>query len=351
MKINFNNNRILQAKQSKKENKVNSGVSFAGNDKHIIKKRIIPLSLAVMAGIGLLKSCDKNINKTTTDVEGVKIVTINTDNKSNDAIIETLNNFKNNIGSNSEFLDNIEIQIVDKYKHLDDSNSFNIYLKNKSGLENEKGRSFYSDGKIKSYVVIQEKAHNGVDKILTYTEDGVLSIIPSLKHSFMHEIGHQFDQYFGHDHNSDTALSWDAILLEKEQSEDENPYSFAPSDAENEIRDKYYASSSLSDKDDFIKALVKDYENIKQIKETNPKDLICNFSYYTQGIDFSADEITYDMVKNLDYTRSEVYANLFAYLTGESDGDKKDFFYNFPNSLKVVKNDIESILNYKVSLD
>ena len=34
----------------------------------------------------------------------------------------------------------------------------------------------------------------------------------------MHEVGHQFDYYFGHDHNADFAVKWDSIMAVKEQT-------------------------------------------------------------------------------------------------------------------------------------
>ena len=70
-----------------------------------------------------------------------------------------------------------------------------------------------------------------------------------------------------------------------------------------------------------------------------------NLNYFLSGINLE-EKITDDVVNLQDASRAEVYANLFAYATGENNGDKEAFLNNFQNSYKVVKKDIKNFLGF-----
>ena len=340
---NFNNVNFkgLFSHPKKKENPV----STVPKVEKPIYKKASPYILAglMLAGVKTCSNMD-NVNYQSEDMYGnMKIECVNVKPEVKDSIVAPVLELKSKLNKENDFLDDLEIDIVDKYNSLDDSHSFKTFLKNEENTENDKGCSLYSDNNLRKVIVIQKDAHGFADKLHNYVEIGVNSEIPSIKQTLLHEVGHQFDQYFGHNPNSEIALKWDSIMLAKDKDPKTNPFIFNMSNDDFEINKAYRNSSGLSDKEEFKAAIQKDFQHITKLKKMDEYLLSSDYEYYTQGIDLSK-PITMEDVQSADYARGEVYANLFGYAMGGQDGDKKVFLENFQHSLKVVQSDINKYI-------
>lgn len=338
-----------------KDIQTNKNLSFCGTkeDNKILKnnkntksywKNFFPYVLSGF--LTLSSSCQSN--KGLSNVENfnqTKVEYFNVKKETKDSLDVTLKTLKSKLNSDNDFLKDVDVVITKTYDDMDDSHSFKRFLKSQNDTELDKGISFYSDKKIKRIIIVQEKSHdNEADKSLNEAMGLGYTAMPTLRHSLMHEIGHQFDEYFGHDHDSELAKQWDNIVYSKEIDSKQNPYSFDTTDGELDVQVDYEYSSGLSDKPEFQQALQKDLVHIAKLRKNKSSHLACNLNYYTQGIDFNK-PITKQAVDLADYARSEVYANLFAYAMGENDGDKRDFTENFKNAYKVVQNNIQQYIN------
>ena len=301
-------------------------------------RKAIPYVAAGMLLCGGIKSCSNETFSGTEDHDNIKVEYFNVKKETKDSVMYPLYYLKSKLSADNKFLDNIEIDIADDYKNLDDINSFREYIKNNGDAKNDKGCSFYSDNNLSRRIALQESAHN-TDKVLNFVRNGRLSALPAMRQSLMHEIGHQFDNYFGHDHDAKFATTWDSIMLAREKDPYLDPYSYPVSCDDKKAQKKYIWNSGLSDRNVFYEAFKKDLETVKKIKDKDPSRLPRNIDYYIALIDFSK-ELTYKDIENAEHARSEVYANLFSYATGQDDGDKEKFITCFSNSYKVVKNDI-----------
>ena len=263
-----------------------------------------------------------------------------------DSVAAPVLRLKSRIPKEENFLDNLEIDITNDIKNLNDSNSFRRYIKRGRVYgydEYMKGVSFYSDKKLPRIIIVQEQTHRG-DNFLNYfiSDDNVE--ISALKQTVMHEIGHQFDEYYGHDHNAELAQKWDSILYSKEKDPCLTPYSFCCYGDANQIDTEYHKNNDLSDKKEFHDAMLTDINNIKNI---NKKDLPCNIHYYVSTSDI--DKIwTANDVEQAEHTRTEVYANLFSYALCEDEGEREKFIKCFPKCYDVVKKDISKYLKIEL---
>ncbi|MBR1521456.1 MAG: hypothetical protein IJ635_09490 [Bacteroidaceae bacterium] len=274
-----------------------------------------------------------------------KIEYINIKQETRDSISVTLKRFMARLNDKNHFLNGTEIDIVKTYDDLDDMHSFKTFLrKGDDVLYNERGTSFYSDNKIDRIIVVREDSYGWSDKLINGTSDlGIgYSVIPSIRQTLMHEVGHLFDEYFGHDHNAVFAKEWDSLMWEKEKDETLNPYLFDLADAEEEMYSTYKKRSGLSDTQEFKEAYLKDLKFLAKLKETSPDEMPVNWEYYTQEVDWK--HLNSKTVENVDQARTETYANAFSYAVGEIDGGKNFFVSGFKNSYKVVMKDIEKYL-------
>lgn len=312
-------------------------------------KILAPVALASIIGLGNINSCSERISDSDV-INGTTIEYINVEKETRDSISKPLFILKSKLNKNNDFLKDVDINIVKNYKDLDDSHSFKTYLKSGNINYNEKAISFYSDNKLKKMIVVQEKAHDNYgDKLMALDVNGQISSIPSMRMSLMHEVGHQFDEYFGHDHNSKFAKDWDNLMYKKELDSENNPYSFDLDNNENIIYKTYNKKSGLSDSKEFKEAMLKDLRHIAKLKEmkTRTDSIPCSIDYFTPKIDYKK-PITTQHVESADDARAEAYANLFSYAIGENDGDKNYFLNAFSNSYKVVCKDIEKYLGKSI---
>lgn len=343
------NNTIPFGDKYKPDEFLSSKLTKISKQKKPFFKRISTYIMGGILAITGAASCDSGEKSHgITNVDNMKIEFFNVDKQTKDSILTPLITLKSKLDKSNDFLDDVDIDITGSYKDLDDGNSFRKFLKSGENTIENKACSFYSDGKLKRRIVVQEDAHGFADKFYNLTTNGKFSALPPMKHTLMHEVGHQFDYYFGHDHNADFAVKWDSIMETKEKHPNMNPYNFDILPRETQANIDYFWNSGLSDKEDFYNAIIKDYKHIAELKKKDSDKIgLTVMSSFTEGIDFSK-KITPEMVDLAENARTEVYANLFAYALGEDDGDKSRFVENFKNAYKVVKKDIKEHLHIDV---
>lgn len=301
-------------------------------------------TLACLVGLsilfGSLTSCfSRNKINSEEIINNINIEYTGVNPETADAVKDAISDFaeKNDI----DFLENVNLTVVDEYKNLNTTNSFQQYMKQSENRDNEKGCSFYSDSRLPKNILIQESAHNA-DKIMNILSGNELSNYKFIRQTLLHEIGHQFDSYYGHDHNDEFAKVWDEIQYQREKNPQLSPYT-TPKDNKSIIaKINYNSENGLSDKPEFKQAILKDLNKIAKLRESN--QLASNIDYYISDIDFST-ELNEDDIDLYDGVRAEVYANLFSYAIGEDDNNKAKFVNNFINSFKVVQKDIKKYIS------
>ena len=259
-----------------------------------------------------------------------------------DSLMKPVYVLKSKLNKSNDFISGIQIDVAHSLKNITPKDDWQEYVKANESDNDFMGTSFYSDSKLKKRIAIQEISHRGyatIDK-----NSGKLTVLPAMRHTLMHETGHHFDNFFGHDHNSKLALQWDSVLYAKEKNPFTSPYDFEMNIKDEQIDSMNVLCNDLSDKTEYKKAFLKDFNNLKNIpKNKLPKDI----EYYTS--DFNIMKVMKESDLNeADYIRSEVYANLFAYAMGENDGNKEKFVKSFANCNRVVKKDIAKFLKIVV---
>ncbi len=318
------------------------------NNKPFLKRMAAYLCGGLLT-LGGATSCTESTPRVSDSemLDNVKVQYFNVEKETRDSIMTPLITLKSKLTSENDFLKGVEVDVTKTYEDLDNGNSFRRFLKAEEYTDLDKGCSFYSDKNLKRRIVIQEGAHGAADKALYGSVTGQYTALPSMRQSLMHEVGHQFDQFFGHDHNADFALKWDSIVADKARDPNMNPYTLEVKPQDMDARVDYFWNSALSDKPEFQDAILKDFEHVANLKKQKSKYIACNIDYYTDGIDF-AKKITPEMVDLAEFARTEVYANLFSYAMGQRDGDERDFLDNFKNAYRVVKKDIKEHLHIDV---
>ena len=221
-------------------------------------KRIC-LVLDVLFKVLLVSSCSFEQRISVTEYYGTtKVEYINVTQEAKDSLDVTLKRFMARLSEENNFLDNMEIVVVRTYDDLDDTHSFKTFMRGMDNVEEEKGTSFYTDRFITPIIIVQEESHGWSDKLYNKSMGLEFSSIPTLRHTLMHEIGHQFDEYFGHDHEADFAIRWNNVIFAKEKDKSQNPYEFNMTDEEEEARLVYNQQSGLSDTPAFKEAFLED---------------------------------------------------------------------------------------------
>lgn len=303
--------------------------------------KTIWFSIISIVFFATISSCSNRITEENDD-HGYHLECYRVKASTRDTLTMLYDKFRSALNENNDFLKGVTLVLVDKFAHLQGDHSFEQFLKCRSDVEEIKGVSFYLDHSLSKIIVMQEKASNRIDAMYYWTQEGRYTVVPCLRHFLMHEIGHQFDEFFGHDHHAKYVCDYDSVLLVMEDDPNRCPYSFKYySQEEQAVIEFYKANNSLSDREEFKEAVFKDYIKLADKVLADSDDLPLDLNYYAKGIDFSS-EITAEMVEEAEYTRAEVYAQLFSYAMGENDGDRRDFLNAFPNSFEVVKNDILS---------
>lgn len=343
MKLNNYNYSIFQYNQQ------SNHANFKGcsNANPIRANSINPLNKIAPYILGgmIMISCDKAPTPrfNTTDINnGVRVEYTNVTKETRDSVMKPIYELKSKLNPNNDFLDGVNLYITKSADNLQLTNSFKEDLR-RNCPNNLKGRSFYSDALLQKMIFLQEDAHKNYEQYDRTTKK--TTTMPAMRQTLMHETGHLFDNYFGHDHNADFALKYDSLLNDKECDLYQNPYKFdVKTEKDFQILSEYTKHSGLSDKAEFKLALLKDICKLRRIPE-NSGELPNNIKYYTQSFDLSK-PIVMRHVDNADFSRSEIYANLFSYAFGEDEGfsEREKFIKNFRNSYKVVTSDIAKYL-------
>lgn len=261
-------------------------------------------------------------NRESRNIEGLQIEYFNIKKTTQNAIESAIINAKSK-SKKSDFMDNVEINVANKFSSLDGKTSFRQYVK---GIKQSSilGMSFYSDGCLPKCIAVKETSNTDIRFLL------------------MHEFGHQFDRYYGHDHNADFALAREKMLTRMAKKDSLSVYSFPIEGQDFAIDFIFNMKSGLNSKEEFIEAFRKDLENIAQIKKTGRGIISKDINLYTSCIDFSQKITDYQI--HFNQSRSEIYATLFSYAIGEDNGDREAFLNNFSNCYNVVKNDMKKYL-------
>ena len=327
--------------------KNNSNLSFAR--KQVLQtpcvnktiKKTIPFALAMMF-VGLMSaSCGKTSSRHSEkyDYDGIKVELSEVQPSTKDSVLMPIFDLKSKLNESNDFLKNLKINVLRSFRAIEDENdTFQKHLRENYSASYVKGMSFYSDNKLEKRIAIQERAHKLNDSI---------SKVDAMQQTLMHEVGHQFDNHFGHDHNSDIAQKWDSLQHSKSLSEDETQYSFCSyTNEEQQIDYEYNAQNELSDRWEFKEAFIKDLMIIQDLYKNSPESLPKNINYYVADVDFSM-PITPDIIDYVDLRTDVVYANTFSYIMGTDEGDKEAFLNAFPNCKKMVEDDIAKYLNIR----
>ncbi len=318
-----------------KTNKSNSNLLSKLSTNKISKTKAVGYATILATMLSLTSCFSDNKVKKDEVIEGIKIEYANVKPDTQKAISDALIDF--NKIADSDFLNDVNICVVDDYQNLIPDNSFKDYIK-QNKIDN-RGCSFYSDSTLPRRIMIQETGHSTA-RISGFLKGNGASAYKYVRQTLMHEIGHQFDSYYGHNHNADYAKRMDSMLYAQEKDSTLSPYYLTlNTKADTLTLIQYGRNDGLSDKKEFKEAMLKDLKEIAKLKTVSSNKLADNIDYYISDIDFTR-ELNFDVIDINEFSRSEVYAQLFSYAIGEDDGNKAKFVDNFINSFKVVQKDI-----------
>lgn len=312
--------------KNNRANFINSRVNSKQSNKAVstIGKTVRGLIGGVLIAGGVNTCCDYFDRSSGTDSKnGVVVEYQNSSKQVRDSLMKPVYDMKSQLKPENDFINGIKFDIINSFKKAEVNDDFEEFIKKYQCDKSYKGISFYSDSKAGKYVAVQENTY--------YTNKA--NKIKQMRQTLMHEVGHHFDNYFGHDHNDKTAQQWDSILSVHEKRKDIYIFSTV-SEKDKSIEQEFYAHNALSDKEEFKQALQKDIINLHKQKEL-PKDI--NYYVRKNGGELVSTELG-------DMQRGEVYANLFSYLSGQDDGEREKFLKSFSNSSKVVKKDMSKYL-------
>ena len=305
-----------------------------------VGNKFLPFAFAASLLALVATSCGGFSNRydETYTQDGVTVELMEVQPETKDSVLAPVFELKSQLTSENDFLQNIKVDVIRSFRGIDgEKDSFHGYLREYHSNRSVKGMSFYSDNKLEKRIAIQERAHEG--------ENANISRVAEMRQSLMHEVGHQFDNYFGHDHNADFALEWDSMQYSKSLSPKQTQYDFASiTSAEQSIDKKYNSQNELSDRREFKEAFLKDLEIVKELMKKSPKSLPKNINYYIGGLELSK-PVSIEMLGVGSKNCSEVYANTFSYLMGTNEGDRDAFLQAFPNCKEIVQKDIAKYLH------
>ncbi|MCR5266438.1 MAG: hypothetical protein K6E29_07585 [Cyanobacteria bacterium RUI128] len=329
------------------QNNNSSRCTFRGNNGNAPKvscarnpfKKMMPYIFGGLIAIGGISACSDSPEQRFTGNEvnnGIRIEYNDIQKETKDSLMKPVYDLKSKLHHGNDFLEGLDVYVAKSTYNLWTYNSFAQEIK-KNGGSNLKGRSFYSDSLLPKMIFIQEDAHQ------RYADSQKSAKIGAMRQTLMHEVGHQFDNYFGHDHQAEFAQKYDSLMDAKERDMYESPHSFnVKTQEEYKILTDYLTNGSLSDDKKFQKAVWKDINNIR-IKFPYSGVLPENMEYYVKSFDLTK-PVTPKDVAMADVARGEIYANLFSYAVGQDEGDKEKFIKYFKNSYKVVRSDIAKYL-------
>lgn len=312
-------------------NNTRQNITFSGhnNNEHKSDKtrKAATWLLGALMLAGCAKTCSNQPDSKYYYTDGIEVEFSNVSQLTKDSVMKPVYDMRNNLSSDNDFLKGTKFDIAYDFRDIEKNDSFKKYLSESMANPNLKGTSFYSDEKIRKQVAIQEISHT--------------KSYPEMRQTLMHEVGHLFDNYFGHDHNAEYAKKWDSLMAKEDL-----PYDFETVTEEDKILDiTYNYNNSLSDKPEFQKALLKDLKNIRRLYRRY-EPMPYNISYFIKNFG-EYGSLTPDVIDSENSARAEIYAQLFSYAAGEDDGEREKFVKCFPNCYEVVESDMEKYLGTK----
>lgn len=256
-----------------------------------------------------------------------------TDSKYKDSVKECVQNLNNLTRKNKTFFNNLTFHICNSYKDIEKNSPLTKYV-----------NEHYNDFTYTGGMTTPALGNNNKKEIIIKTSSpGIFNITfnkncSDVTQATVHEIGHQFDDYFGY---------CDPELLKKVKKLPLNT-DIKPTKAQEELYDKYFKNKDLSDSKIFKEAWKKDAENLG-------KDTWSNFFFKKRHIDYYiwdiniTDGVTDKEIEDAEYHRAEIFAQLFSYALGEDDGQKKDIIKKFENCYKIVKRYIKEYLGITIN--
>ena len=210
--------------------------------------------------------------------------------------------------TNLTFFKSIDTHVTTSFKELIPFNSFAQDIIHEENNRNV-GLFYFSD----TDIYINEKA------MKIYLKKHKNSSFEQIaEHVATHEIGHYFDEYYG------CKIKDYAEIIEFFNSDYfYNTYSDLKRE---ELITQLHNNNSLSDSADYKKAVLNDIQNLEE-EELEKFDMLKNVCK-----------------ENIDYeheARSELFANLFAYILGSDDGFRENYLEYFPETTIVVENYIK----------
>ena len=242
------------------------------------------------------------------------------------AVKTAVQNFKNSIKKNKNFLKGFDFHIVNSYKDLKKQSRLTTFVQEHSdefGITGGLTVSAASNGDKKEIII--NVNNNGISSIWAKNKD-----TSAIKQATMHEIGHQFDDYFG-SCKKDLVDKIRKMPVETDSEEDER------------VMSEYLRTKDLSDTKEFKLAWKQDVEKLNQNSLWDKCFNRLPFEYTPYDIDIT-DGVTDADVEESDNARSEIFAQLFSYAMGEDDGQKDVITKKYKNSYKLVKSYIQRYL-------
>lgn len=247
------------------------------------------------------------------------------------AVKNTAAGFLKRAGKNAAFINGYTFSIVNEYKDLPSDTNFKKYLKdNSDNLTNTYGASNPTVIDEEKGIIIQAKERSFLRSIFNSNIDAKF-----IETATLHEIGHIFDNYFG---------AKDKNLIKKVRKlhlTDKNL-----TKTQQNMLNKYLRNKDLSDSKEFKQAWLKDATVLGKNKNKYNEFKNDNIRRYYAIEDINiTDGITLQEIEDADKSRSEIFAQLFAYALGRDDGHKDEIIKAYPNTYKIVQNYINKYLN------
>lgn len=255
------------------------------------------------------------------------------DSKYRDSVKETITDFQKKIKRNRNFLNNFTFHICGSYGDLNKNSNLTKYVS-----ENSKDFEFTGG------MTTPRIGNNGKKEIILRTTNisifGIKSnkALSDISQATMHELGHQFDDYFG---NLDPLLKKEVEKLPL-GTDDEG------TEAQQKLYNKYLHEKDLSDSKEFKTAWKKDAQNLGKSNLSNYLFKHRHLDYYVWDVNIE-DGVTDEEVEEADESRSEIFAQLFSYALGQDDGQKDAITEKYPNCYKQVKSYIEQHFGIKAN--
>lgn len=225
-----------------------------------------------------------------------------------------------------DFFKGLSFHIASDYSNLDNHNSLSTYLrKEQNSYSSTRGMADNSGNR---EVYIQESAFK-FTKLLNLLTSFSFTAKTEIEQATMHELGHQFDYYYGTDEG--LKKKYDELLAKYPDSYEKE---VELTKEEKQFFSMYQNNNGYSDSQRFKDAVYNDLQQL-DVHNLNLDEGYFVAEFYNKGLDLKP---TKEDVQKGDYSRGELFAQAFSYAMGTEDRYKEDFIKRFPQSYNVVLN-------------